>query len=228
MREILAAGRWSWVLTWKWCRKFGLHREVLLKFFLVFWEVSVKIWLAQKLLVKIWVGLRSFCQNKNINNWSYHSECSCHRNESRPWPNVEGAPWSKYSGNTWKFQIIAHMIFNCEQKLAQVFKDSTCQGFPVGRHFWAWDKISEVWTSMSDFPFWVFQQIRRRRRSQGMPASLGKAYLILEWSIEVSIPWLFSTFDVLIVGKYNEGLLWLKSRWAVQVNSNLGGLPSLI
>ena len=139
-----------------------------------------------------------------------------------------GSPWSKFSGSIWKFQIIAHVIFNCEQKLVQVFKDSTCQGFPVGRHFWAWDKISEVWTSMSDFPFWVFQQIRRRRRSQGMPASLGKAYLILEWSIEVSIPWLFSTFDVLIVGKYNDGLLWLKSRWAVQVRSNLGGLPSLI
>ena len=57
-----------------------------------YWEVSVKIWHAQKLSVKIWVALRSFCQNKNINNWSYHSECSCHRNESRPWPNVEGTP----------------------------------------------------------------------------------------------------------------------------------------
>ena len=124
------------------------------------------------------------------------------------WRNsLRGAPWSKYSGSTWKFQIITHIIFNCEQKLAQVFKDSTCQGFPVGRHFWAWDKISEVWTSMSDFPFWVFQQIRRRRRSQGMPASLGKAYLILEWSIEVSIPWLFFHFWCFDCWKVQRGVV---------------------
>ena len=217
MREILAAGTWSWVLTWKWYRKYGLHREVMLKNCFVLRSIGQDLACSETFgqnmgcTQKFWstyvLHWEVFFQNKNINNWSYHSECSCHRNESRPWPNVEGTPWSKYSGSTWKFQIIAHRIFDCEQKLAQVFKDSTCQGFPVGRHFWAWDKISEVWTSMSDFPFWVFQQIRRRRRSQGMPASLGKAYLILEWSIEVSIPWLFSTFDVLIVGKYNDGLL---------------------
>ena len=76
MREILAARTWSWVLTWKWCRKFGFHREVLLKKIVAFWRVSVKIWLAQKLLVKIWVAHRSFGQNmgcteKFLSKWKY-------------------------------------------------------------------------------------------------------------------------------------------------------------
>ena len=130
--------------------------------------------------------------------------------------------------SSWCFLLVLYLncaMLNYTWMWLQL-KCSQIARVKAGGHFWAWDKISEVWTPMSDFPFWVLEQIREggsRKECQHHVTSTSGLSLsdteVIDWGIQALT---FSTFDVLNLWKYKDGLFWRKFGRDVQLKLQSG------